>query len=111
VKVLTSKGIANHTEPESWGFARKGNAQALTGEDAGQPLSLEKNLKGSAASVELRDVETRYIVKARDTGAPRGLRTCTRIETTYTETGRPQDRSRRDRTEVRAENLKRVMRR
>ena len=35
------KGLANHLGPESCADARKGMGEALTGEDAGQPLSSE----------------------------------------------------------------------
>ena len=35
------KGLANHNDPESCGGARKGKAEALTGERAGRVLSPE----------------------------------------------------------------------
>lgn len=41
MKVSCSEGIANHTGPESCGGARKGVAEALTGECAGRVLSRE----------------------------------------------------------------------
>ncbi len=37
------KGLANHNGPESCGGARKGKAEALTGERAGRVLSREIN--------------------------------------------------------------------
>ncbi len=110
MKVQTSKGIANHTEPEPWGSARKSLAQASAGEDAGQVLSPEKLLHRSAAPVEARVGEIGEYDNARTRWTPRGRRPFTRIETTYTETGRRHERSWRDRTEVRAENPKGAMR-
>jgi hypothetical protein len=35
------KGVATHLDPESWGLAREGLSQALTGARAGRPLSRE----------------------------------------------------------------------
>ena len=35
------KGVAIHLDPESWGLAREGLSQALTGARAGRPLSRE----------------------------------------------------------------------
>ena len=46
-----SEGVANHTDPESCGVARKGNVEALTGERAGRVLSRERNLLRSADAV------------------------------------------------------------
>ena len=51
MKVSDSEGIANHTDPESCGVARKGNVEALTGERAGRVLSRERNLLRSADAV------------------------------------------------------------
>ena len=42
------KGIANHNGPESCGGARKGKAEALTGECAGRVLSREIKLDRDA---------------------------------------------------------------
>lgn len=42
------KGLANHNGPESCGGARKGKAEALTGERAGRVLSREINLDRDA---------------------------------------------------------------
>jgi hypothetical protein len=36
-----TKGLATHRDPESWGGARKGVTQALTGVHAGEALSRE----------------------------------------------------------------------
>jgi hypothetical protein len=40
------KGVATHLDPESWGPAREGLPQALTGARAGRPLSREIVLLG-----------------------------------------------------------------
>jgi hypothetical protein len=45
------KGLANHNGPESCGGARKGEAEALTGERAGRVLSREMNLDRDADPV------------------------------------------------------------
>ena len=45
------KGLANHNGPESCGGARKGKAEALTGERAGRVLSREINLDRDADPV------------------------------------------------------------
>ncbi len=45
------KGLANHSGPESCGGARKGKAEALTGERAGRVLSREINLDRDADPV------------------------------------------------------------
>jgi RNA-directed DNA polymerase len=45
------KGPANHNGPESCGGARKGEAEALTGECAGRVLSREMNLVRDADPV------------------------------------------------------------
>ena len=45
------KGLANHNGPESCGGARKGEAEALTGERAGRVLSREMNLERDADPV------------------------------------------------------------
>lgn len=41
MKELYRKGLANHSGPESCAGHRKVAGEALTGEDAGQPLSCE----------------------------------------------------------------------
>src|SRR5260221_496587 len=53
VKVLNSKGIANHTGPESCVTHREVRDEALTGELAGQPLSREifKLVQGADAVI------------------------------------------------------------
>jgi hypothetical protein len=48
------KGLATHNGPESCGGARKGKAEALTGERAGRVLSREKELKRDADPVDKR---------------------------------------------------------
>ena len=45
------KGLANHNGPESCGGARKGSAEALTGERAGRVLSREMNIVRDADPV------------------------------------------------------------
>jgi len=45
------KGLANRDGPESCGVARKGKAEALTGERAGRVLSREINLERDADPV------------------------------------------------------------
>ena len=45
------KGLANHNGPESCGGARKGEAEALTGERAGRVLSREMKLNRDADPV------------------------------------------------------------
>jgi hypothetical protein len=51
MKESYSEGIATHTGPESCGVARKGGAEALTGEGAGQVLSRVRNLLRDADAV------------------------------------------------------------
>ena len=43
MKESHSEGLATHTGPESCGAARKGGAEALTGERAGRVFSRERN--------------------------------------------------------------------
>ena len=43
MKVSNVKGLANRSDPESCGGARKGAVEALTGESAGWVLSREKD--------------------------------------------------------------------
>ena len=42
MKESNNKGVANYVGPESWGGAREGDAQALTGVHAGQAIELRK---------------------------------------------------------------------
>jgi RNA-directed DNA polymerase len=48
------KGLANHNGPESCGGARKGKAEALTGERAGRVLSREMEIDRDADPVGKR---------------------------------------------------------
>jgi hypothetical protein len=48
------KGLANHNGPESCGGARKGEAEALTGERAGRVLSREMEINRDADPVGKR---------------------------------------------------------
>ena len=111
MKVLTSKGVAIHTEPESWGFVREDETQASIGESAGQPLSLENTLVWNAVLLRGWAGNTDGIANARYRRIPRGRRTCARTETTYTETGRPHVWSGGDSHWVRVENPKGAMQR
>lgn len=53
MRVLYGEDAASHTDPESWGYVRKGVPQALTGESAGRVLSLENAVFGSADVVDV----------------------------------------------------------
>jgi hypothetical protein len=46
MKVRHRKGVEIHPGPESCGSAREGEAEALTGDSAGQPLSREIRRSG-----------------------------------------------------------------
>jgi hypothetical protein len=76
VKVLNSKGIASHAGPESCVAHREVRDEALTGEPAGQPLSLEifKLVQGADA-VSVVEGNTDRRVKASACSTLRGLRT------------------------------------
>lgn len=52
MKESYDKGLANHSGPESCGGARKGSAEALTGERAGWVLSREKEIERDADPVD-----------------------------------------------------------
>jgi len=54
MKVSNVKGLANHSGPESCGGARKGKAEALTGERVGRVLSREMEIKRDADPVDER---------------------------------------------------------
>ena len=62
MKVPHSKGIANHTGPESCAVCREAQREALTGVRAGQPLSRESNVTRGADAVSKVEGNT-------DTGA------------------------------------------
>lgn len=111
MKVLTSKGVANHTEPKPWGHVRKGITQASAGEDVGQPLNSVKYLNEDAVPVEPRASNTWSDVKASYFRILRGRRNCTHIETSYTQAGRSRGRPWRDRIRVRVENPEGAMQR
>ncbi len=53
MRVLYGEDPASHTGPESWGFVREDESQALTGESAGRVLSLENAVFGSADVVDV----------------------------------------------------------
>lgn len=96
MKVLYGKELAIYTDPESCGGSRKAAAEALTGEDAGQVLSLEEFIR-SAVPVQGRAGNTRRIATARYDETPRGRRPCARIETPHTEAGESHRRPEQDR--------------
>jgi hypothetical protein len=54
MKVSNVKGLANHSDPESCGGARKGDGEALTGESAGWVLSREIDSVRDADPVGVR---------------------------------------------------------
>jgi hypothetical protein len=73
VKVSASKGLANHTVPESWLVYREVYLQALTGVRVGQPLSREILPQG-ADVVTQAEGNTDRSVTASTCTALRGLR-------------------------------------
>ena len=58
MKVSDSKGIANHTVPESCAMYREVCREALTGVRVGQPLSRERNFVLGAHAVTLAEGNT-----------------------------------------------------
>jgi len=79
VQVLDSKGLANHTGPESCAGAGNRPGEALTGERVGRVLSREIAQLRSADGVEMPEGHTAPDDMARLGQALRGLRprTCT----------------------------------
>jgi len=54
MKESYTKGVATHRGPESWGVARKGSTQALTGVRAGKVSSREIMYRRATGSSEWR---------------------------------------------------------
>ena len=52
MKESDREGITNHSDPESCVDAREGGREALTGADAGEPLSREIKATGAADAVK-----------------------------------------------------------
>lgn len=89
MKESYSEGLAIHADPESCGGARKGAAEALTGADAGQPLSRERNKQPGVPTLSKEaEGHTVPVAIARLGRTPRGRRPCARIEPIRTGTGR-----------------------
>ncbi len=75
MKVHHDERVAICIDPESCAVAREGHGEALTGDDTGQPLSLEKNLVPGADTLSNVEGNTdgRAIASTRTTR--RGRRT------------------------------------
>ncbi len=74
MKVSTSKGLANHTVPESCVSYREVRREALTGVRVGQPLSCESYKFQGADAVSVAEGNTESCVSASAWTALRGLR-------------------------------------
>jgi hypothetical protein len=74
VKVPHSKGIANHTVPESCAVCREAQREALTGVRVGQPLSRERFKTQGADAVTKVEGNTDRRDSASACTALRGLR-------------------------------------
>ncbi len=74
MKVPHSKGVANHTAPESCVAYRKVRREALTGVRIGQPLSRERNYVQCADVFVLTEGNTVRSAIASSVPALRGLR-------------------------------------
>src|SRR5437773_906267 len=98
MKESHNEGVANHIGPESCGAARKGRAEALTGESTGQGIEPRNILdSGTPTSWCQAEGNIRSIVSARCDGDPRGRRPCARMDTSCMETGRSPVRPRASR--------------
>ena len=75
MKVPHSKGVANHTVPESCAVCREAQREALTGVHAGQPLSRERSIVQGADAVAVAEGNTDRCENASTWTALRGLRT------------------------------------
>ena len=86
------KGLASHPGPESCGVAREGEAEALTGESAGEPSSREIMTSmvptplGEALKEAEGNIHGRALASAQGTG--RGHRTSACTDTPCAGTGR-----------------------
>jgi hypothetical protein len=74
VKVSASKGLANHTVPESCVLHREVQGEALTGVRVGQPLSREKVMIQGADAFDIAEGHTDRCVTASIGPTLRGLR-------------------------------------
>jgi hypothetical protein len=74
VQVPNSKGVANHTVPESCVVCREARHEALTGVRAGQPLSRERNFVRGADAVAKAEGHTERRAHASAGPALRGRR-------------------------------------
>ena len=75
MKVPHSKGVANHTVPESCAVCREAQREALTGVRVGQPSSREKSIVQGADAVAVAEGNTDRCENASTWTALRGLRT------------------------------------
>ena len=75
MEVPHSKGIANHTVPESCAVCREVQREALTGVRVGQPLSRERSRVQGADAVAVAEGNTDRCENASTCTALRGLRT------------------------------------
>ena len=106
MKVSYSEGLANHADPESWRFSRKGVLQALTGERVGRVLSRERLSLRGADALPASEGDAPGIANARYLGTPRGQRPLARTDAPCTEPGRSCRWPWGHRPKVRAENPK-----
>ena len=75
MEVPYSKGIANHTVPESCAVCREAQREALTGVRVGQPLSRERSRVQGVDAVAVAEGNTDRYDSASIWTALRGLRT------------------------------------
>ena len=91
MKESHGEGAATHTGPESCRVTRKGSAEVLAGERAGQVLSRERSqTPGRRRCYLKRKAHIRSTDNARCDGALRGRRPCARMEAPCAGTGRSQ---------------------
>ena len=74
MRVPDSKGVANHTVPESCAGCREAQREALTGVRVGQPSSHESHLLRGADAVIEAEGNTGRRARASTCPTPRGLR-------------------------------------
>ena len=75
MKVPHSKGVANHTVPESCAVCREAQREALTGVRVSQPSSRERSIVQGADAVAVAEGNTDRCDRASACTALRGLRT------------------------------------
>src|ERR1017187_6311880 len=78
----------HHPDPESCGGVRKDAAEALTGADAGEPLSREIRHSGLPTPLSEAEGNTEQGAKVSPVPSPRGRRPSACIETSSMGTGR-----------------------